>query len=80
MSQPHVHTFTPRGMRFVCTSCGVVGHKHPLRGPVVPYLCQYELAARKHCAREAVHVTGQRTASRCAEHGPTTNTTASATT
>ncbi len=43
---------------------------------VKPYLCQYELAGRKHCGAEAVHVTGNRAASRCADHAPRATETA----
>lgn len=65
----HQHAWTlvnPALGRYRCY-CGVLAHK--THKGIVPYACQYELAERKHCARDAVHVVaGQRASSRCGEH------------
>lgn len=77
---PHVHAWTAdraRG-RFVCTTCNVVGHRPSIipgqhrtaAVGVIAYRCKFELDGRKHCGADAVHVTGDRQASRCAEHAP----------
>ncbi|HWG32943.1 MAG TPA: hypothetical protein VN650_02155 [Gemmatimonadaceae bacterium] len=75
----HTHSWlrdTTRN-RFTCTECFVVGHKPALLGGqhrtaktgVVPYACQRKIDG-KVCGAEAVHVTGDRQQSRCAEHAP----------
>ncbi len=71
----HVHAFTRVGLssRYVC-ACSVVGHRRTgpgfLRAAIVPFTCQKQLAGKTHCGADAVHVTGDRQASRCAEHAP----------
>lgn len=74
----HVHTFNPIGgsNRYRCTSCGVIGHlpatlfrqRKANAQTIVAYLCQKQDAKRNRCRNEAVHVTGDRQASRCADH------------
>lgn len=62
--------------RFSCT-CGVQGHRAPMMpgqhrkamNAVAAYVCQKKIDGR-HCGAEATHVTGDRQASRCAEHTP----------
>jgi len=73
----HIHHWLPSGLRFRC-ACGVVGHlpamllgqRRTAATVIEPYLCQKNLAGRKHCGAEATYVTGERQKSRCAEHAP----------
>lgn len=51
--------------RYRC-ECGVLGHR--LGSRVVPLACQKEIDGRKHCGKDAVHATGNRQHSRCADH------------
>ena len=79
MSHVHVWTAVRALGRYAC-ACGVQGHKPSIipgqhrtaAHGVKPYACRFVLGSRKTkremCGADAVHVTGDRSMSRCADH------------
>lgn len=79
MTHEHAWIADRARSRFVCATCRVVGHK-PSMIPgqhrtattgVIAYRCQRKVDGG-HCGAEATHATGDRQASRCAEHATAT--------
>lgn len=74
----HVHNWEAvanRPGRHHC-ACGVYAYRHAT-GTIVPYVCQKQLVGKRHCGAESVHVSGDRQASRCAEHAQQQHSSAS---
>ncbi|HEY1814857.1 MAG TPA: hypothetical protein VGG74_21065 [Kofleriaceae bacterium] len=82
----HVHEWVADRARnrYAC-ACGVVGHKPALMSGqmrtasegVIAYVCRKKVDGH-HCGEEAVHVTGDRQASRCRDHAPAKSATKAA--
>ncbi len=60
--------------RYHCSGCRAIGCRKGSR--IVSYICQAELAGRKHCGDDATVVNSQRTQNRCAEHATRVTTAA----